>query len=133
MRHLNDGMEIIKTNWITVLGIFSAVFLYAIYLNVTDVNVSRNIFQSILPALILVLLYGALFWLLFLVLLVPMDIFFVAKVKIDLRAKLFIEWVIVSIPFFYWAIKYRQWIFIVAVFAFLMTQLLREKSLRHIF
>lgn len=126
-------MEIIKTNWITVLGIFSAVFLYAIYLNVTDVNVSRNIFQSILPALILVLLYGALFWLLFLVLLVPMDIFFVAKVKIDLRAKLFIEWVIVSIPFFYWAIKYRQWIFIVAVFAFLMTQLLREKSLRHIF
>jgi hypothetical protein len=126
-------MEIIKTNWITVLGIFTMVFLYAIYLNVTDINVSRNIFQSILPALILVVLYGALFWLLFLALLVLLDIFFVAKVKIDLRVRLLIEWVIVSIPFIYWAIRYRQWIFIVAVFAFLVTQLLREKSLRQIF
>jgi hypothetical protein len=126
-------MEIIKTNWVTVLGIFCMVFLYAIYLNVTDINVSRNILQSILPALILVILYGALFWLLFLALLVLLDIFFVAKVKIDLRVRLLIEWVIVSIPFIYWAISYRQWIFIVAVFAFLMTQLLREKSLRQFF
>ena len=126
-------MEIIKTNWITVLGIFTMVFLYAIYLNVTDINVSRNIFQSILPALILVVLYGALFWLLFLALLVLLDIFFVAKVKIDLRVRLLIEWVIVSIPFIYWAIRYRQWIFIVAVSAFLVTQLLREKSLRQFF
>lgn len=126
-------MEIIKTNWITVLGIFSMVFLYAIYLNITDINVSRNIFQSILPALILVVLYGALFWLLFLSLLVLLDIFFVAKVKVDLRVRLLIEWVIVSIPFIYWALKYKQWILIVAVVAFLMTQLLREKCLRQIF
>jgi hypothetical protein len=108
------------------------VFLYAIYLNITDINVSRNIFQSILPALILVVLYGALFWLLFLALLILFDIFFVAKVKVDLRLKLLIEWVIVSIPFVFWALKYKQWIFIAAVFAFFITQLLREKSLRQI-
>ena len=126
-------MEVVRTNWITITVVFIAVFIYAIYLNVTDVNVSRNIFQSILPAFFLVVLYGVLFWLLFLVLLVVFDIFFVARVKLDLKVKLLIEWIIVSIPFIYWAIKYKQWIFIVACLAFLITQLLREKNLRTIF
>lgn len=126
-------MEIIKTNWVTILGVFSTAFFYAIYLNVTDVNVSRNIFQSVLPALILVVLYGALFWLLFLIMLVLLDIFFVARGRLDLRAKLLIEWVIISLPFVYWAIEYKKWIFIAAMIGFLVTQLLRERSLRHIF
>ena len=123
-------MKIIKTNWINLIGVFIAVFLYAIVLNLNDTNVSRNLFQSILPALILVCLYGILFWALFIILLVVLDLLFIVKDQTNLTAKLLIEWFIISSPFIYWAVRYREGIFIAAIIAFLITQFIRQKRIR---
>ena len=123
-------MKIIKTNWINLVGVFIAVFIYAIVLNLTDINVSRNLFQSILPALILVCLYGVLFWALFILLLVVLDLIFIVKDQTNLTAKLLIEWLIISSPFIYWAIRYREWIFVAAILALLITQFIRQKRIK---
>src|ERR1700758_4643000 len=123
-------MKIIKTNWINLAGVFIAVFIYAIVLNLTDINVSRNLFQSILPALILVCLYGVLFWALFILLLVVLDLIFIVKDQTNLTAKLLIEWLIISSPFIYWAIRYREWIFVAAILALLITQFIRQKRIK---
>jgi len=123
-------MKIIKTNWINLIGVFIAVFIYAIVLNLNDTNVSRNLFQSILPALILVCLYGILFWALFILLLVVLDLIFIVKDQTNLTAKLLIEWLIISSPFIYWAVRYREWIFVAAIIAFLITQFIRQKRIR---
>jgi hypothetical protein len=123
-------MKIIKTNWINLIGVFIAVFLYAIVLNLNDTNVSRNLFQSILPALILVCLYGILFWALFIILLVVLDLLFIVKDQTNLTVKLLIEWFIISSPFIYWAVRYREGIFIAAIIAFLITQFIRQKRIR---
>jgi len=123
-------MKIIKTNWINLIGVFIAVFIYAIFLNLNDTNVSRNLFQSILPALILVCLYGILFWALFILLLVGLDLIFIVKDQTNLTAKLLIEWLIISGPFIYWAVRYREWIFVVAIIALLITQFIRQKRIR---
>jgi hypothetical protein len=123
-------MKIIKTNWINLLGVFIAVFLYAIFLNLTDTNVSRNLFQSILPALMLVCLYGILFWALFIILLVVFDLLFIVKDQRNLTVKLLIEWLIISSPFIYWAARYREWIFVAAIMALLITQFIRKRRIK---
>jgi hypothetical protein len=123
-------MKIIKTNWINLIGVFIAVFIYAIVLNLNDTNVSRNLFQSILPALILVCLYGILFWALFILLLVGLDLIFIVKDQTNLTAKLLIEWLIISSPFIYWTVRYREWMFVVAIIALLITQSIRQKRIR---
>ena len=123
-------MKIISTNWINLIGVFITVFLYAIVLNLNDTNVSRNLFQTILPALILVCLYGILFWTLFILLLVILDLIFIVKDQTNLTVKLLIEWLIISSPFIYWAVRYREGIFISAIVAFLITQFIRQKRIR---
>src|SRR6516164_5217040 len=108
-------MKVIKTNWINLIGVFIAVFVYAIFLNLTDTNVSRNLFQSILPALMLVCLYGFLFWVLFILLLVLLDLIFFVRDQTNLTVKLLIEWLIISSPFVYWAVRYQEWIFMAGI------------------
>jgi len=120
-------MKIIKTNWINATGVFIAVFLYAIILNLHDVNASTNLFQSILPALILVGLFGFVFWMFFIALLVILDLLLLVKNRNNLIGKILLEWLLIGSPFIYWGIKYKEWIFIIAVIAFLITQMMRIK------
>lgn len=120
-------MKILKTNWINVLSVFVAVFIYAIILNIVEVDVSRNFLQSILAALILTCLYGVMFWGLFAILLLVVDLVLIARNRKNLKIKLLLEWLIISSPFIYWTVRYNEWIFLVAIIAFLISQLIREK------
>jgi hypothetical protein len=122
-------MKVIKTNWINIAGVFAIVFLYAVVLNLTDSNVSRNLFQAVFAALILVCGYGIMFWGLFVVALIVLDLLLLIRNQNNLKTKLIIEWLIISSPFIYWTVKYHEWIFVAAVVAFLITQLLREKRI----
>jgi len=121
-------MKILLTNWINLLGVFMAVFLYGIVTNILNPNptVSQNFWQSILAVLFGICLNGILFWLLFLVLLIAFDLLFIVKDQNNLKVKLLIEWLLISLPFIYWVIKYKQWIFLVGVIVFLITQLIRQ-------
>jgi len=125
-------MKIIKTNWINIVGVFIAAFLYAVILNMNDVNVSRNVFQSILPALMLVCLFGFMFWVFFIVLLIILDLLLLVKSRSKLIGKILIEWLVISSPFIYWAVMYKEWIFVIAVIAFLITQMMRIKNINKV-
>jgi len=123
-------MKVFKTNWISVVGVFISVFLFAIFLNLNDLNVSRTLFQSIISSLILVVAYGFMFWIVFLILLLILDLFFITRGRyMSLMARLLIEWAIISGPFIYWVIRYQEWIFVAAVLAFLITQILRQRQI----
>ena len=122
-------MKILKTNWINVVGVFSIVLIYSIITNLFfNTTSSLNFFQSIIAALILVCLYGVLLWLLFIGSLIILDLLLIVRSRKDLRLKLLIEWLIISLPFIYCSIIYerQRWIFFVAIITFLITQLLRE-------
>jgi len=49
----------------------------------------------------------------------------------NLMRKLILEWLLVSIPFIYLGIKYRKWIFLLAVLVFLFTQVLRNRYIKN--
>lgn len=120
-------MSILKTNWINLLGVFLAVFVYGIVANILNPNpiVSQSIWQSILAVLFGICFYGILFWVLYIVTLVAFDLLFIVKNQNNLKKKMLIEWLLISLPFIYWIFKYKEWMFLVGIIVFLITQLIR--------
>jgi hypothetical protein len=122
-------MKILLTNWINISGVFLAAFAFSFVSTLTDANLSYNIFQCVLAALFSVCGFGMMFWALFIASLVLLDLVLIVPDRNNLKTKLMIEWVIISSPFVYWAVKYHEWIFAAAIIAFFITQLLREKRI----
>lgn len=122
-------MKVILTNWINLLGVFLVTYVFIAIWALIDRNLSYNIFQALLAALFSVLGYGMMLWGLFIILLSTFDLILIVPNKGNLRIRLLIEWLIVSSPFIFWTIKYNEWIFLVAIGAFLITQLIREKKI----
>lgn len=120
-------MKVFLTNWVNVLGIFIVALGYAIVSNYYDENVSRTVLQAVIASLILVCLYGLMFWGILIASLAILDWLLIRKNDKSLKVKLVIEWFIVSSPFIYWTIRYHEWIFSATVLIFLITQLLRER------
>ncbi|WP_295717403.1 hypothetical protein [Mucilaginibacter sp.] len=122
-------MKILLTNWINLLGVFIATFAFSVVITLTDANLSYNIFQVVFAALFSVLGYGMMFWALFLVSLIILDLILIVPNRKNLKTRLLIEWLIISSPFIYWTVKYHEWIFVTAVIAFFISQQLREKRI----
>ncbi len=119
-------MKILLTNWINLFGVFIAVFLYAFFYNMYDISATRKFYQSMVSAFILVSLYGMQFWGLYITELILFDLLFIVKDQSNLKSKLIIESLLISLPFIYWIISHKQWIFLVGVIVFLITQLIRQ-------
>ena len=120
-------MKIIKTNWINIIGILIAVYLYALMLNLFDADKSLNFIQVVFSPLILILLYGAIFWALFILLLIIFDLLFIVKNQENLKKKMILETFIIVTPYVYWLIVYNELIFLVAIITFFITQFYRRK------
>ena len=118
-------MKIIFTNWVNLLGVFVAVYLYS-FIVTWNYCPSFNVFQALLSASISVCLYGCLFWGLFVLSLLFLDVLLITGDSKNLKTKLFLEWMVISTPFNYWMIKYNVWVFFVGIVAFLVTQILRR-------
>lgn len=120
-------MKILKTNWINIIGILIAVYLYSLMLNLFDADKSLNFIQVVFSPLILILLYGAIFWALFIMLLIIFDLLFIVKNKENLKKKMILETFIIATPYVYWLIVYDELIFLVAIITFFITQFYRRK------
>ncbi|REC41514.1 hypothetical protein [Chryseobacterium pennipullorum] len=121
-------MKLLYTNWINIVGVFIVSFLFTTISDSLDPNVSRDFFQTIIASLIGILLYGMLFWICFIIALIILDLFLIVFNQKHLKIKLFLEWILISSPFIYWALKYpeQRALYIVAVVTFFITQLLRR-------
>lgn len=127
------NMKILLTNKINLIGIFIALLLYSIvYNSLIDDGVTRNLFQAIIAAFIFVCLYGIVFWIGFLVAILILDLILIVPNHKKLKLKLFVEWVIISVPIIYFSLIYERQrvIFVIAVIVFFITQLLREKLIQ---
>lgn len=113
------------TNWLNILGVFLVIYLYA-FLS-SYIGTSFSLFQAFVSALILVCLYGIVFWIGFIIAISVLDVLIINRNLTNLKVKLIIEWLVISSPFIYWIIKYHEWIFLSGVIAFLITQMLRHR------
>ncbi len=119
-------MNIIKTNWLNIVGVFIICLLYVF---ISSLLKSATVVQAVFGAFLLVCAYGMMFWGGFIIALLILDLLLIVQNQNNLKTKLLIEWLIISGPFIYWTIKYDEWIFLVAVITFLITQFSREKDI----
>ena len=124
------SLQILGTTWINVIGVFTAVFIYIMIL--TSLEMAYSLFQSIVATIISVVLYGMIFWITFIISLFVVDPLIMNATKFNLSTKLFIEWLIVSSPFFYGVFKYNEWIFLCGIIAFAGTQIVRKRIIKQI-
>lgn len=124
---MKKRLNIYKTNWITVIGIFLSVYIMSVITSV--LNDQLGIGEALFGGLIGVLAYGFMFWLGFLILLFVLDVLLIGTGSTKLNQKLILEWCLVSAPFIYWFFKYTEWVWLVAVITFLITQFIRRKKI----
>ncbi len=123
-------MKVLKSNWKTAVGVFIAVFLFALVINLANKDQAYSFFQSVVSALIGIVLYGFTSWCLFFVLLLIFELIFAVRARVNLKLMLLAQWICVSSPFVYWSVKYSEWIFVVGVVAFFVTQFMRLMAIR---
>ncbi len=118
--------RIILTNWINLCLILSAVYLYSFITAYSDKTFSFN--DSVFSATYLIFYYGILLWSGFILSILVLDIVFFSFYKKNkfINYKLFFEWAIISLPFFYWLIIYNEYIFLIAIISFSIGQYFRK-------
>ena len=123
--------KIVKTNYINIIGIFFSVLVYCV--GELLITKSWPIFQILRIALFAVLLWGLTAWIIFIICVCALDILIISKsVQKNLKRLLILEWLLLSIPFIYFAFKYKIWALLIAVVAFFLSQLVREREIRKI-
>lgn len=124
--NIKQVFKVVFTNRINVLVIFVSVYLFGFFSAI--INEQFSIGEAIFGTTYGIVLYGMMFWTGFIMCILVLDIVlfsFYTEPKYT-TYKLAIEWVLISSPFIYWVVRYNQWIFLVAVLAFLAGQYLRR-------
>lgn len=134
---MNIKLKIFLTNWINILVIFIAVYATVIISELLQIQSTQDIPDALstgfLGGLFAIIFYGAVFWIGFVIAMFLLDFVFMNENLQRLDLKLLIEWVFVSSPFIYWFAKYSQWVFLVAVIAFFISQSIRRKKILKIY
>lgn len=123
---IKQVFKVVLTNRINILVVFVFVFLFGFFSAI--INEQFSIGEALFGTTYGVVLYGIMFWIGFVLCVSVLDIVlfsFYTEPKYT-TYKLVIEWVLISSPFIYWIFRYNQWVFLVAVLAFLIGQYLRR-------
>jgi hypothetical protein len=106
-----NSLNIFFTNWINIVVIFIVTYISGVIsaLIVTQLTLIESLFGSVF----LVAFYGIMFWIGFIICMFLLDIIlfgFNREIK-HTKMKLFIEWLIVSLPFIYWLLNIVNGVF----------------------
>lgn len=130
-KQMHMKFKIILTNWINIIGVFVAVYIYGVIDTllyfVTETNSTIDGLRlAFLGSLLAIVIYGMIFWIGFIASLIITDAVLNNTNQNKLYFKLMIQWGLISLPFVYWLFRYEEWIFLVAVVAFFITQNFRR-------
>ncbi|MDI9312803.1 MAG: hypothetical protein QM535_21515 [Limnohabitans sp.] len=124
---MKEVIKIVLTNWINVVSIFIAIYVAGFISAIIKDKFTFS--EALFGTTYSVVGYGSVFWIGFFVVIALLDVllFSFNREPRYTNYKLALEWIIISSPFVYWLIKYNQWIFLVAILAFLIGQYLRRR------
>lgn len=119
-------LKIILSNWINLLTIFIIVYIVGFLSAIIHDKFTFN--KALFGTTYSIVGYGMIFWIGFVICILILDaiLFSFNREQQYTTYKLLIEWLIIGAPFIYWLTKYGEWIFIIAVLAFLLGQYLRR-------
>lgn len=124
-------IKIILSNWINLLLIFCSAYLYAFFTAFFDETFSLT--ECFSSANYLIIFYGLPFFMAFIIFVFVLDIILFGFISYkNIYNKLLIELGIISLPYLFWVIQYNQYIFFVAMVAFVLGQYFRSLHLNRI-
>ncbi len=124
-------LKTLTTNWIHIVGFYLATYLTLVIGSIFDPTEGWEpiILTGFVAALLLFYVYGYVVIGWFYLTIVIMDIAAFSWKNKWIRETLIVEWIIISVPFIYWAFKYEYWLWIALSISFLTTQMLRMKRI----
>jgi hypothetical protein len=126
-------LRIISTNWIHLLGFYITIYLSFIIFKIIglgdDYEWDILLGFGFVSAGILMLGYGLKILGYFVLAIVAMDIGSFSWGNKRPRETLILQWIIISVPFIYWAFYYEYWLWITLSISLLTTQLVRAKGI----
>ena len=138
MKEIKKTLRIASTNWIHLVGFYVTTYLSLILFKLVGLEGSENDYWDVL--LFLSLLTIPLLF--FTYVLIIIASFFGAILLLDsigfnlkiqrTRLILIFQWIIITPPFIFWAFEYEYWLWLSLCLSFLVTQLIREKTINKI-
>lgn len=130
MKYLN----IVKTNWVHLLGFYTSTYIFNIILKLIGIERYRSwektlFFDLFFGVPLLLFTYGLIFLLSFYCLVIILDIIMFKLTNLKVIQILVIELLIIIAPFIYWAFQEEYWLWICLSISFLCTQYIRKKWL----
>ena len=130
MTRIKRVLRTVLTNWIHLIVFYIATYLTLILFRVfrlSDGDWESAILTGFVSTFLLFIVYGPIIIGWFYLAVISMDILLFSRDNRWTKEKLLLEWLIISIPFIYWAFKYEYWLWINLSISFLTTQLLRKR------
>ncbi|MGN6266162.1 MAG: hypothetical protein ACTHM5_10845 [Ginsengibacter sp.] len=130
---MREIVKIFLSNWINLLTIFISLFIITFLSAIIQDKFTFS--DAVFGTTFSILAYGMIFWIGFIIFILILDVILFGLIRGlgSVTYKLLAEWIIISAPFIYWLIKYREWIFMVAVLAFLLGQFLRRRFILQLY
>jgi hypothetical protein len=129
-------LKIISTNWIHLVGFYITTYLSLILFKLIGLETSDSweslLLTSIFSILLLFIIYGPMIIGGFYSAIFIMDIVAFSWTNNWRREILIIEWIIISIPFIYWAFENEYWLWITLSVSLLTTQMVRLRRIKEI-
>jgi len=130
-------LSILATNWIHFLGFYVTTYLSFILFKLLGLEEYNNDWSQLLllsPITILFLffMYGLLILLGFYVSISALDILGFAIFKEKVIWVLLVEWILIVLPFIYWAFENQYWLWLTLSLSFSTTQFLRKQQIEKI-
>lgn len=138
MKEIKKTLRIASTNWIHLVGFYVTTYLSLILFKLVGLEGSENdywnvlLFLSLLTIPLLFFTYGLIIIASFFGAILLLDsIGFNLKIQ-RTRLILIFQWIIIIPPFIFWAFEYEYWLWLSLCLSFLVTQLIREKTINKI-
>lgn len=121
------------TNLIHLLGFYITICIWTILLRVLGLGWGNEswhfVWNNVLPSTYgLLFMYGPIMISGFYTVLIALDIICFELLSMKVKEVLVAEWLLISIPFFYWAVERQYWLWIALSISFLGTQLIRKST-----
>jgi hypothetical protein len=127
-------LRTIMTNWIHLVGFYLMTYLTIVVGSIFDPTEGWDpiILTGFVAALLLFVVYGYVIVGWFYLAIILLDVACLIWTTKWRKEILILEWIIISIPFVYWAFEYEYWLWITLSVSLLTTQMIRLRMIKKV-
>lgn len=127
-------LRTIMTNWIHLVGFYLMTYLTIVVGSIFDPTEGWDpvILTGFVAAFLLFVVYGSVIVGWFYLAIILLDVACLTWTNKWRKEILILEWIIISIPFVYWAFEYEYWLWIALSVSLLTTQMIRLRMIKKV-